>query len=169
MCRVFKFEVIESPETLETLLKQEKDVRKRERLQFLYWHKTGQAKTRQALGKLLNRSQFAIGQWIDIYRTRGLQGLLHLNYRGGNLALPIPVEIQWQLKEQLAQPEGFASYKAIQVWLEETHGLEVPYSTVFGIVKYRLGVHPKVPRPDAVDYDPDAMEEFKKNRTSQPI
>ena len=50
MCRVFKFEVIESPETLETLLKQEKDVRKRERLQFLYWYKTGQAKTRQTLG-----------------------------------------------------------------------------------------------------------------------
>jgi hypothetical protein len=74
MCRVFKFEVIESLETLETLLKQEKDVRKRERLQFLYWYKTGQAKTRQALGKLVNRSQFAIGQWLDTYRTRGLNG-----------------------------------------------------------------------------------------------
>ena len=31
MCRVFKFEVTESPETLATLLKQEKDVRRRER------------------------------------------------------------------------------------------------------------------------------------------
>ena len=167
MCRVFKFEVIESLETLEALLKQEKDVRQRERLQFLYWHKTGQAKTRQALGKLLNRSQFAIGQWIDTYRARGLQGLLHLNYRGGNLAPSIPVEIQWQLKEKLAQPEGFASYQAIQVWLKETQGLEVPYSTVFGTVKYRLGAHPNVPRPYAVDDDPDAVEEFKKNRTGQ--
>jgi hypothetical protein len=35
MCRVFKLEVTESPETLETLLQQEKDVRRRERLQFL--------------------------------------------------------------------------------------------------------------------------------------
>ena len=36
MCRVFKFEVAESPQILESLLKQEKDVRRRERLQFLY-------------------------------------------------------------------------------------------------------------------------------------
>jgi transposase len=164
MCRVFKFEVIESPETLEALLKQEKDVRRRERLQLLYWYKTGQAKTRQALGKLLNRSQFAIGQWINIYRHRGLNGLLHLNYRGGNLAPSISAEIQCQLKEKLAQPEGFASYKAVQVWLQEKHGLAVPYSTVFGTVKYRLRADLKVPRPYAVDHDPDAVEEFKKKR-----
>src|SRR5574342_787563 len=156
MCRVFKFEVTESPEILETLLAQEKEVRRRERLQFLYWHKTGQAKTRQALGKLLNRSQFALGQWSNTYRKRGLTGLLHLNYRGGNLAPSISVEIQCQLKEKLAQPEGFASYKAIQVWLKETQGLEVPYSTVFGTVKYRLKADLKVPRPYAVGQVPEA-------------
>ena len=168
MCRVFKFEVLELPETLEVLLKQEKDVRRRERLQFLYWYKTGQVKTRKALGKLLKRSQFAIGQWINTYRHQGLNGLLHLNYRGGNLAPSIPVDIQCQLKEKLAQPEGFASYKAVQVWLQEKHGLEVPYSTVFGTVKYRLRANLKVPRPYAVGYAPEAVEEFKKNSAGQP-
>ena len=168
MCRVFKFEVLELPETLEVLLKHEKDVRRRERLQFLYWHKTGQAKTRQALGKLLNRSQFAIGQWINTYRHRGLNGLLHLNYHGGNLAPSIPIAIQRQLKEKLAQPEGVASYKAVQLWLQKQHGLEVPYSTVFGTVKYRLRAALKVPRPYAVDHDPAAVEEFKKNGARQP-
>ena len=106
MCRVFKFEVIESPETLEVLLKQEKDVRQRERLQFLYWYKTGQAKTRQALGKLLNRSQFAIGQWIDTYCTRGLNGLLHLNYRGGNLAPSIPGGSPMAIKRKTCSTRG---------------------------------------------------------------
>ncbi len=168
MSRVFKFEVTESPEALETLLKQEKEVRRRERLQFLYWYKTGQAKTRQALGKLLNRSQFAIGQWSDTYRQRGLSGLLPLNYRGGNLAPSIPRAIQCELKEKLAQPEGFASYKAVPVWLQETQGLEVPYSTVVGTVKYRLKADLKVPRPYAVDHDSDAVEEFKRNGTEQP-
>jgi putative transposase len=163
MCRVFKIEVLESQEELEILLKQEKEVRKRERLQFLYWYKTGQAITRKGLGKLLNRSSFAIGQWIDLYRSKGLQGLLHLNYRGGNLAPSIPLEIQWQLKEKLAQPEGMTSYKAIQVWLKETHGLDVPYSTVFGTVKYRLNAGLKVPRPYAEDYDQEAVDDFKKN------
>lgn len=66
MCRVFDLEVLESPQELEEMLKAERDVRKRERLQFLYWYKTGQAITRKALGKLLHRSQFAIGRWHPI-------------------------------------------------------------------------------------------------------
>ncbi len=169
MCRVFKLEVLESGEELEALLRQEQDVRKRERLQFLYWYKTGQATTRKALGSLLNRSQAAIGQWADTYRARGLRGLLHLNYRGGNLAPSIPVEVQRQLKEQLARPEGFASYKAIRVWLKEQHGLDVPYSTVFGTVKYRLDAHPKAPRPVAEDPDPDAVEAFKKTSKTTSV
>src|SRR5512147_2752501 len=132
MCRVFKLEIVESPETLETLLKQEKDVRRRERLQLLYWYKTGQAKTRQALGKLLNRSQFAIGQWINTYRHQGLNSLLHLNYGGGNLAHSIPVKILCKLKAKLTKPERYTSYNAVQLYLQEKQDLEVHYSTVFG-------------------------------------
>ena len=59
MSRVFKLDVSESQEELELLLKKEKDARRRERLQFLYWYKTGQVTTRKALGELLNRSPFA--------------------------------------------------------------------------------------------------------------
>lgn len=166
MSRVFKLDVSESQEELELLLKKEKDARRRERLQFLYWYKTGQVTTRKALGELLNRSPFAIGQWIDLYRNKGLRGLLHLNYRGGNLAPTIPPEIQRQLKEKLSRPEGMASYKAIQVWLKETHGLEVPYSTVFGTVNYRLKADLKVPRPYAEQYNQAAVDEFKKTPQS---
>ena len=49
MSRVFKLDVSESQEELELLLKKEKDARRRERLQFLYWYKTGQVTTRKAL------------------------------------------------------------------------------------------------------------------------
>ena len=41
MCRAFKLEIIESNEALEEQIKKEKDVRKRERMQFLYWYKIG--------------------------------------------------------------------------------------------------------------------------------
>lgn len=163
MCRVFKFEVTESPATLEALLQKENAVRRRERLQLLYGYQPDQAKTRQAWGKLWNRSQFALGQGIDTYRHRGLHGLVQLHYRGGNLAPSIPGEIQGPLKETLGQPEGFSSYTAIHLWLKETQDLEVPDSTVFGTVKYRLGGCLPGPRPYAVDYDPDAVEDFKKN------
>jgi len=86
---------------------------------------------------LLNRSQFAIGQWIDLYRRRGLDGLLHLNYRGGNLAPSIPVEIQCQLKEKLAQPEGFPVIKPSKFGSKDT-GVGSPIFNRFGTVKYRL-------------------------------
>lgn len=88
--------------------------------------------------------------------------MLKLNYRGGNLAPSIPPTIQQEIKEQLAQPEGFSGYKAIQVWLEERHGLPVPYSTVFATVRYRLGATLKVPRPCAIQHDQRAIEDFKK-------
>lgn len=38
----------------------------------------------------------------------------------------------------------------------------MPYSTLHGTVKYRLKASLKVPRPYAVDYDPAAVEDFKK-------
>ena len=77
------------------------------------------------------------------------------------------MDIHEQLNAKLGQPEGVASYKAIQVWLKARHGLEVPYSTVFGTVKYRLQARLKVPRPSAVDYAPEAVEDFKKNCARQ--
>jgi putative transposase len=124
MSRIFKLDIRESEEELEERLRKEMHVRKRERLQFLYWYKSGLATTRKDLGRLLNRSQFALARWIKTYQTMGLQGLLNLQYRGGNLAPSIPAEVREQLKARLSQPEGFDSYQAIQHWLKETHGLE---------------------------------------------
>lgn len=51
------------------------------------------------------------------------------------------------LKKRLAEPEGFGSYTEIQQWLAEEQGVELPYSTVHGIVRYELNAKPKAPRP----------------------
>ena len=51
------------------------------------------------------------------------------------------------LKDRLAEPEGFGSYKEVQQWLAAEQGLELCYSTVHGIVRYGLGAKPKAPRP----------------------
>ena len=40
--------------------------------------------------------------------------------------------------------------------------MDVPYSMVFGTVKYRLNARPKVPRPFAEHDDPEAVDAFKK-------
>jgi hypothetical protein len=41
----------------------------------------------------------------------------------------------------------FSSYGAIVEWLEKEHGQKIEYRTVYGWVRYRLGVKLKVPRP----------------------
>lgn len=69
ICRAFNLEVKESEIELESLPKQERDVRKRERLQFLYWYKTGQATTRKALESLLHWSQVAIGHGVMLLHS----------------------------------------------------------------------------------------------------
>ena len=51
-----------------------------------------------------------------------------------------------QLQQRLAQPQGFASYGAIQRYLAQEHQVHLCYSTVHGLVRYKLGAKPKAPR-----------------------
>jgi hypothetical protein len=52
-----------------------------------------------------------------------------------------------QLKQRLAQPQGFNSYGQIQQWLEAECGVVVAYRTVHQTVRYKLNAKLKVPRP----------------------
>ncbi|MFB6272012.1 MAG: hypothetical protein ABEL51_03855 [Salinibacter sp.] len=47
-----------------------------------------------------------------------------------------------QLKDRLSESEGFGSYEDIRQWLAEEHGVELPYSTVHGILRYDLEATP---------------------------
>jgi hypothetical protein len=59
----------------------------------------------------------------------------------------LPPAVFEQLKTRLATPMGFASYLAVQQWLREEFGLEVPYKTLHGIVHDQLKAKLKRPRP----------------------
>jgi len=67
-----------------------------------------------------------------------------------------------QLKARLAQPEGFHSYQAIQQWLEQTCQLKVEYGTLYRPVRYELKAKLKVPRPRALQQDPQKLKAFQK-------
>jgi transposase len=54
--------------------------------------------------------------------------------------------IRQALRERLAQPDGFASYKAIWQWLQHEYGLSIAYKTVHKLVRYHLHAKLKVPR-----------------------
>ena len=75
--------IVESKERLADLLYGETDRRKKERLQFLFWHKSGLATTRSQLAALLCKSLPTITAWARRYESLGLDGFLGMDYQGG--------------------------------------------------------------------------------------
>lgn len=155
--------IIETKEELADLLRMEKDTRKKERLQFLYWHKSGLATKRSQLAALLCKTLPTLTAWARRYSRHGLNGLLEMDYKGGGHLRIIPLAVIGELDARLKTEEGFGGFAEIQSWLKDQHGVEVAYSTVHGLVKYGLKASPKVVRPFSENQDPEAGAEFKKN------
>jgi hypothetical protein len=89
-----------------------------------------------------------VAAWLRRYRDGGLEAFLTYKEAGapaGQKTLPPAVFIQFQTR--LATSSGFASYIELQQWLRAEFGLEVPYTTLHGIVRYQLKAKLKRPRP----------------------
>jgi len=138
-------EIVESVEDLKDRLHQESRGRQKQRLQALYLLKTDQARSRREIARLLGVGKKAVGNWLERYQAEGLDGLLSIRTHT-NRAYSLTPEQERQLREKLSEPEGFPSYQAVQSWIREAFGLDLPYSTVYGIVRYRLGAKLKVAR-----------------------
>jgi transposase len=134
-----------SREELHQLLKAERDVQKRQRLQALYLLASRQAKTRLAVAELLGVHRHSVGTWLEWYEQGGLEGLLTIKKAPGKKPLASP-EVVEALKERLHHPEGFRAYGEIQAYLAQEHGVSMAYSSVHALVRYRLGAKPKSPR-----------------------
>ncbi len=130
-------EITEDLDELLRLLKNETNRRRKPRIYLLYLIKNGQVKTRKAAAKLLAVHRTTIGTWFLAYRQGGLSQMLQIETKP-NHPSAIGFDVFSQLKQKLNSAKGFASYKAIQQWLKMEYGLNLPYSTVHGIVRYQL-------------------------------
>ena len=156
------YEITESEDTLKSLLHQQASARYKERLQALYWLKSGQVTTRLELSRLLGRGESTIYRWLKLYKAGGLCALLEIKTSSGKPAL-IQGEALEKLKARLSDPQGFESYGAIVEWLRDECGLEVAYKTVHQTVYYRLKAKLKVPRPRSRQTDEAQQQSYKKN------
>ncbi len=162
MARPFNLEIHESAAELKQRLNHARRSEHTEKLQMLWWVKSGQVTQQQEIASRLGRDTSCITRWLQKYRTGGLAELLRINTAPG--AEPIlKGAVLEALKERLNSPEGFSSYGAIVEWLKQEHGLEVTYGTVYQWVRYRLGAKLKVPRPQSNQQDAAAVETFQKN------
>jgi transposase len=138
---------------LKQRLQHEHHGRKKPRLQMLYLLASGQASSRQEVAQLLGLSRNTVGRWLATYEAAGLAALLQLYVPSGKVPSLAPPVLS-SLEQALREPKGFASYKELQQWLAQTHGVEVKYKTLYTIVRKRFHTKLKVPRPSHTKKSP---------------
>ena len=140
--------ITEDLETLEGRLRRERDPKRKPRLHLLVLLKSGRVTSRSDAAAHLAVHRNTVAVWLRRYRDGGLEALLTYKEAGapaGQKTLP-PVVFA-QLQTRLATSDGFASYIELQRWLREEFDVEVPYTTLHGIVRYQLKAKLKRPRP----------------------
>ena len=134
---------------LQRLFRAARGPEKKRRLHSLVLLASGEATTRKAIAAHLGVERQTVARWFARYRDGGLAHMLLPSKRGpipGQRTLPPPV--LEALQARLASSEGFGGYHKIRLWLHETYGLDVPYKSVYTLVRYRLKAKLKVPRPE---------------------
>ncbi|MGI2906901.1 helix-turn-helix domain-containing protein [Tolypothrix sp. VBCCA 56010] len=155
-------EIKESLEELEKAVKYATTASCKERLQMLYWLKSGQVTSRQAIAKRLGRDEATVTRWLKKYKDKGRSGLLCVKHAPGKEPIVSGENLE-RLKQRLSEPQGFHSYSQIQQWLENELGRHIAYKTVYQLVRYSLGAKLKVPRPKSRKQHPESLSHFKKN------
>ncbi|WP_414586991.1 helix-turn-helix domain-containing protein [Scytonema sp. PCC 10023] len=83
MSRPFKIEITQSEEELKKRLQTVRSVSHKEKLQMLWWLKSGQVSEQQEIGKRLGRDTSTITRWLQKYRLGGLSSLLEIKKAPG--------------------------------------------------------------------------------------
>jgi transposase len=140
--------ITEDLETLEDRLRHERDPKRKPRLHLLVLLKSGQVTSRGQAAAHLALHRNTVATWLRRYRDGGLEALLTYKEAGAPTGQKtLPPAVFEQLQARLATSSGFASYVELQQWLRVEFGLEVPYTTLHGIVRYQLKAKLKRPRP----------------------
>lgn len=160
MSGIPKIEIIESVETLKSLMKKQKTGLAYAKVQALYLLKIKAVTTIRHLAVILGRGESTVHRWLHIYRTEGLKKLLEEPPKTGR-GNKIGVEIVAQIQQELSEPKGFNSYQEVQLWLLTCQDIEIGYSTLHKIVRYELKGKLKVPRPSHTKQSPGVIQVFK--------
>jgi transposase len=139
--------ITESADTLHQRMQQEKDPKKRQRLQALYVVASGHARYRQEIADLLGVHRHSGAAWLEAYAAGGLDQMLHYQVPRPPLRQRMPPTALTALHERLQDPHGVAGYAPLRTWLAEQHQVHLSYSGVYAVVRGKLRAKPKRPRP----------------------
>jgi transposase len=111
MAGVYKLDILESEAELQALLRQQKTVSGKERVQVLYLLKTQKAKTIKEVAELIGRNRGTVPEWLTKYRSGGREELV-LKKVGGGRKRKTPQWAEKALEKKLQENEGMNSYRA---------------------------------------------------------
>ncbi len=89
-----------------------------QRLSAVLWSDAG--RSREEIAELVGVSTRQVGQWLRIFRNKGLVGLCTLHYKGDPGRLR-PAQIE-QLKQQIVQG-AFHTAEQVRTWVHDTFGV----------------------------------------------
>jgi transposase len=146
--------VHESLEALTQLLTGTKDAKRKRRVHLLVLIASGEVRSRAAAAKHLGLHRNSIGDWLAEYEACGLEGLLEIGKPGVKPGQKVLKPAVLKALEERLAGEGFDSYGQVRQWLEREFAVEIPYGTVYGLVRFRLASKLKRPRPQHVKKTP---------------
>ena len=104
-----------------------------QRLSALLWIDEG--RTREEVAELLGVTSRQVGDWLRIFRNKGLDELCTLHYRGDPGRLR-PAQVE-RLKQQIAEGT-FHNAEQVRAWIEEHFGVSYTASGVKDLL-HRIG------------------------------
>jgi transposase len=129
--------------TIELTAKQRQEIQERrrqasdrrifQRLSALLW--IDQGRTREEVADLLGVTSRQVGDWLRIFRNKGLDELCTLHYRGDPGRLR-PAQVE-RLKQEIAKG-GFHNAEQVRAWIEEHLGASYSPSGVKDLLR-RIG------------------------------
>lgn len=162
MSGVIKIEILETVDELRQLLQSSQTKEVKERVQALYWLKSGQVQTTKAIASLIGKHRVTVSRWLSSYKAQGINALLTKGKSSGRKKKLSP-SVEASLRQELIDEQGFSSYKEIQIWLRVVHDVEMSYTGVHQLVRYKFKAKLKVPRPVHIKQEVGVVEDFKKN------
>lgn len=125
-----------------------------------YLLKINVAETVRYLAVIMGRSESTIYHWLQLYKTGGMPKLLEEPPQTGR-PKKLEIETVSKIQQELSDPEGFNSYKEVQLWLLVCQNIDISYPTVHRIVRYELTGKLKVARPIHEKQQPGIITAFK--------
>jgi transposase len=104
-----------------------------QRLSTLLWIDEG--RTREEVGALLGVSSRQVGDWLRIFRNKGLDALCTLHYQGGPGRLR-PAQVE-ELRQEVAKGV-FHNAQQVRAWIEEHFGIAYSSTGVKDLL-HRIG------------------------------